>query len=51
MKSLDPQAAGPVPHTVLVAPGGKVLYRQSGQVDAGELQAKVLEELGPYYER
>jgi peroxiredoxin len=51
MKSLDPQAAGPVPHTVLVAPGGKVLYRQSGQVDAAELQAKVLEELGPYYEK
>jgi peroxiredoxin len=51
MKGLDPAAAGPVPHTVLIAPGGKILYRQSGQVDAADLQAKVLEELGPYYER
>jgi thiol-disulfide isomerase/thioredoxin len=51
MKALDPQAAGPVPHTVLVAPSGKILFRQSGEVDAAELQAKVLEELGPYYER
>jgi peroxiredoxin len=51
MKALDPQAAGPVPHTVLIAPGGKIVFRQSGQVDAAELQAKVLEELGPYYEK
>jgi peroxiredoxin len=49
MKALDPAAAGPVPHTVLIAPGGKILYRQAGQVDIGELQTKVIEELGPYY--
>jgi hypothetical protein len=51
MEALTPLAAGPVPLTVLLAPGGKLVYHQSGQVDAAELQAKVLEELGPYYER
>jgi peroxiredoxin len=51
LKALDPAAAGPVPHTILLAPGGKILYRHSGQVDATELQAKALEELGPYYDK
>jgi peroxiredoxin len=51
LKGLDPEAPGPVPHTVLVAPGGKILYRQTGQLDAAELQTKVVEELGPYYDK
>jgi peroxiredoxin len=51
LKALDPEAPGPVPHTVLVAPGGKILYRQTGQLDASELQTKVVEELGPYYDK
>jgi peroxiredoxin len=49
MQALDPAAPGPVPYTVLVAPGGKILYRQSGALAAAELQAKVVEYLGPYY--
>jgi len=51
LKALDPEAPGPVPHTVLVAPGGKLLYRQTGQLDALALQNKVVEELGPYYDK
>jgi peroxiredoxin len=51
LKALDPEAPGPVPHTVLIAPGGKVLYRQTGQLDALVLQSKVVEELGPYYDK
>jgi peroxiredoxin len=51
LKALDPEAPGPVPHTILIAPSGKILYRHSGQMDATELQDKVLEELGPYYDR
>jgi len=49
IQALDPQAPGPVPYTVLIAPGGKVLYRHSGEVDAAELQGKVLEALGVFY--
>jgi Peroxiredoxin len=51
LKALDPEAPGPVPHTVLIAPGGKLLYRQTGQLDALALQNKVVEELGPYYDK
>jgi peroxiredoxin len=49
LAALDPQAPGPVPFTVLIAPGGKVIYRHAGEIDAAELQAKVLDALGVYY--
>jgi peroxiredoxin len=51
LKALDPEAPGPVPHTVLVAPGGKILLRQTGQLDASELQTRIVEQLGPYYDK
>ena len=35
--------------TVLVAPGGKILWSQHGPVDGPALRAKVLEILGCYY--
>jgi peroxiredoxin len=50
LKALDPSAPGPVPHTVVIAPGGKIVYRHAGQFDLSELQAKLIEELGPYYQ-
>ena len=49
MQALDPSAPGPVPFTVLIAPGGKILYRTAGQIDAAELQAKIVDKLGPFY--
>lgn len=49
VQALDPAWPGPLPHTVLVAPGGKIIYRHNGQVDLAELQAKVIETLGAYY--
>lgn len=49
VKALDPEWPGPLPHTVLVAPGGRILYRQNGPVNPPELLARILEELGPYY--
>jgi peroxiredoxin len=51
LKALDPNAPGPVPHTVVIAQGGKILYRQTGQLDVMALQNKVVEELGPYYDK
>ena len=48
-KALDPAAPGPVPHTVVITPGGKVVYRRAGQLDLAEVQAKLIDELGPYY--
>jgi peroxiredoxin len=49
LKVLDPAAPGPVPHTVVVAPGGKVVYRHTGELDPAELQARLLEVMGLYY--
>jgi hypothetical protein len=50
MKALDPEAPGPVPYTLVIAPGGKILYRQAGEVDMEKLQAKLIDTLGPYYD-
>jgi thiol-disulfide isomerase/thioredoxin len=49
MSAIDPEAPGPVPYTVVIAPGGKVLYRKSGEIDVEELQSKILDTLGVYY--
>jgi thiol-disulfide isomerase/thioredoxin len=49
VKALDPEWAGPLPHTIVVAPGGKVVYRHNGPVDSEQLKHKVIELLGAYY--
>lgn len=49
VKALDPEWPGPLPHSVLIAPGGKVVWRHNGRVDAEELKNKILEFLGTYY--
>ena len=49
VKVLDPEWPGPLPHTVLVAPGGKILWRHNGEIDANKLLEVILKELGPYY--
>jgi peroxiredoxin len=50
IKALDPQWPGPLPHTVLIAPGGKIIYRRNGTIDPQELKEKVIEALGAYYQ-
>ncbi len=47
--ALDPQWPGPLPHTVLIAPGGKLLWRHNGAVDAETLKDEVLKHLGAFY--
>jgi thiol-disulfide isomerase/thioredoxin len=49
MKTLDPASSGPVPYTLVVAPGGKVIHRHSGELDIENLQAKLIDTLGAYY--
>jgi len=48
-QALDPAWPGPLPYTMIIAPGGKVYYRHTGEIDVAELQAKVIDQLGPYY--
>jgi len=49
MNILDPQWPGGIPHTVLVAPGGRVLWRHNGVVDGEQLRAKILDYMGRFY--
>jgi thiol-disulfide isomerase/thioredoxin len=49
VKALDPEWPGPLPHTIVVAPGGKIIYRHNGEVNIAELQAKIVDTLGAYY--
>lgn len=49
VQALDPQWPGPIPHTVLVAPGGQVLWRQNGAFDPVVLGRKILDQLGGFY--
>lgn len=49
VKALDPEWPGPLPHTVLIAPGGKIVYRHNGPIDPDELKNKIIDVLGPYY--
>ena len=49
MQALDPAAPGPIPYTLIVAPGGKVLYHHAGEVDIPDLQSRLIDTLGAYY--
>ena len=44
-KSLDPEWSGAMPHTVLVGPDGKILYRHTGLIDAMELRKVIVEQV------
>ena len=49
-QTLDASWPGPVPYTLIVAPGGKILYRHLGAFDLAEVRAKLVEQLGAYYD-
>jgi hypothetical protein len=38
-----------LPHTVLVAPGGEIIWRHSGIIDHATARAAVVAALTPYY--
>lgn len=42
LEALDPEWNGALPHTLLVSPEGKVLYRHTGELDFLELRRKIL---------
>lgn len=50
IQALDPEWPGPLPHSVLVAPDGRVIWRHNGQVEGEELRAQVLEFMGRFYQ-
>ena len=48
-EALDKQWQGPVPFTVVIAPGGKVLYRKSGPLEPLAVKRAIVEHLGRTY--
>jgi thiol-disulfide isomerase/thioredoxin len=44
-QAIDPEWSGALPHTVLIAPGGKILWRHSGEIDVVEVRREILEGL------
>jgi peroxiredoxin len=48
-EALDQEWPGPVPYTLLVAPGGKILYRKTGPIDPLEVKRAIVAYLGRTY--
>jgi len=48
-EALDKQWPGPVPYTILVAPGGKILYRKHDTFDPLEVKKAIVGHLGHTY--
>ena len=42
VEALDPEWSGALPYTLLLAPDGKVLYRETGEIDFLELRRKIV---------
>jgi peroxiredoxin len=47
--ALDAKWPGPLPHTVVIAPGGKIIYRKNGQIDPLEVKKMIANHLGRTY--
>lgn len=41
IEAFDKDWAGPLPHTVVIAPGGEILYRKTEALDMLELRRKI----------
>jgi len=48
-EALDPAWQGATPYTVLIAPGGKIIYRHTGLIDPLELKKVIVEFVGRYF--
>jgi peroxiredoxin len=48
-EALDKDWPGPVPYTLIVAPGGKVIYRKGGSIDPLEVRRAIVGHLGRTY--
>lgn len=51
VESLDPNWQGEIPYTILVEPGGKIVYSNDGIIDEDELKKKIVDSpyIGRYY--
>ena len=46
---LDKEMPGPIPHTILVAPGGEIVWRHNGVLDRGAALTAILDKMNRFY--
>ena len=46
---VDPEWEGPVPYTILIAPGGKIVKRWKDEIDPADLKSEISNVLGKTY--
>lgn len=49
IEAVDASWEGALPHTLLIAPGGRVLYRHTGIIDPLEVKQKIIKEIGRFF--
>jgi thiol-disulfide isomerase/thioredoxin len=51
IEAVDPDWPGSLPYTIIIKPGGDILYKKLGPIDAYEVKKVIIEYLGRYYEK
>ncbi len=46
---IDKDWPGPLPHTLVIAPGGKIVYRKNGPIDSLALKRAIVDQIGRTY--
>jgi hypothetical protein len=41
-EAIDPEWTGALPHSVILGPGGEILWRHTGEIDVVELRRQIL---------
>lgn len=49
IEAIDKDWQGALPYTILVAPGGKIIYSKEGEINPLEMKKTILEHIGRYY--
>jgi hypothetical protein len=51
IEAIDPHWQGALPYTLVVQPGGKIVYAREGPIDAAELKKVIVDDpaIGRYY--
>lgn len=49
MEAVDKESPGGIPYTILIKPGGEIIYRRIGLIKPLELKCTIVEYLGRYY--
>ena len=50
IETVDKEWPGSLPYTIIVKPGGEVLYKKLGSIDPVEVRKVIVEYLGRYWE-